>query len=58
LTTRNTSPSTRAPDLIAAIDSERQHGNRSSTKRIAQHDFDLVRPGLGRNDRQRVLRHL
>jgi len=44
-------------DLVAAIDSERQHGNRSSAKRIAQDDFDLVRPGLGRKDRQRALRH-
>jgi hypothetical protein len=44
-------------DLVAAIDSERQHGNLSSAKRIAQDDFDLVRPGLGRKDRQRALRH-
>jgi len=39
-------------DLVAAIDSERQHGNLSSAKRIAQDDFVLVRPGLGRKDRQ------
>jgi hypothetical protein len=44
-------------DLVAAIDSERQHGNLSSAKRIAQDDFDLVRPSLGRKDRQRALRH-
>jgi hypothetical protein len=39
-------------DQFAAIDSERQHGNQSSANRIAQGDFDLVLPGLGRKDRQ------
>jgi hypothetical protein len=43
-------------DLVAAIDSERQHGNLSSAKRIAQDDFDLVLLGLGRKDRQQALR--
>jgi hypothetical protein len=43
-------------DLVAAIDSERQHGNLSLAKRIAQGDFDLVLAGLGRKDRQPALR--
>jgi predicted DNA-binding ribbon-helix-helix protein len=42
-------------DLVAAIDSERQHGNLSSAKRVAQGRFDLVLPGLGRKDRQPAL---
>jgi hypothetical protein len=41
-------------DLVAAIDSERRHGNLSSAKRNAQGNFELVLAGLGRKDSQRV----
>jgi hypothetical protein len=41
-------------DLVAAIDSERRHGNLSLAKRNAQGNFDLVLAWLGRKDSQRL----